>query len=289
MAELVPSAASPPADSMSTASPHSVTAARIAGSRNNTLLVRSIIAVALLGVFALLAFFAVQWFGVVSGVEFSPDTFSQREFRYYELPLLRWRISRVYHVDLTGPLEKRVRDDKNLFPPAKAKPPRWHLVAMERSRTTYTDDALIVWRYFNEESDAPRRWLKWNREHPELAKILWPAIVEVCRGERYIFAPSLFAAAEQFTTDQAKKEFPASEFRTLIGETLAEQYVQLATAEQGLERHKEAVELFTAALAHDANDIAALRGRALSYVALREAAKANADREAVKKLERAAR
>jgi hypothetical protein len=269
------------------ASPTIATAARTAGTRRNAIIVRSIIVVALLGVFAVLAYLAVRWFGTVVGVEFSPDTFAQRQFYYLELPMVRARISSVYHQDITGPLEKRVRSDAALFSPTKADPPRWHLVAMERGSREYTGDALIVHRYFDDEGDTARRWLQWNRRHEELAKILWPAIVEACRGEHYAFTPELFAAAERLTTDPAMKT-TADEFRTVIGQTMARQYVQLATAEQGLEHHEAAVKLYTAALAHDANSIAALRGRALSHAALNQGSKANADREAVKKLQRAA-
>jgi hypothetical protein len=265
-----------------------ISTARTAGSRNNTLIVRSIIVVALLGLFALLAFLAVQWFGVVAGEEFSPDTFARRSFYYLEVPLVRAKISPVYHEDITGPLEKRVRGDGKLFPASTAKQPRWHLVKMERSNREYTGDAAILCRYFDDEGDTARRWLQWNRKHAELAKILWPAIAEVGRGELYTFVPELFALAERLTTDAEHK--PTTDaFRAAMGDALARQYVARANAEQGLEQHKEAVVFYSAALKHDANDIAALRGRALSYAALNESAKANADREAVKKLERAAR
>lgn len=263
-------------------------AALAVGTRRVKRFVRGIIVLAVMGVFVLLAYMAVRWFGVVAGEEFSPDTFARRRFYYLEVPLVRARISPVYHEDITGPLEKRVRGDAKMFPAATEKQPRWHLVEMERSNRDYTGDALILCRYFDDEGDTARRWLKWNREHEELAKVLWPAVVELGRKDLYTFVPELFAVAERLTTD-AHRNPTADEFRAAISDTLSRQYVARATAEQELERHKEAIDFFTAALKHDANDIAALRGRALSYAALSESAKANADRETVKKLERAAR
>jgi hypothetical protein len=254
-------------------------------SRGNTLIARVIIVVALLGAFALLAFMAIRWFGTVTGLEFSPHTFTQREFYYLELPLVRARISPVYHQDVTGPLEKRVRKDAATFPPATTQASRWDLVTMQRGKRNFTGDALIVCRYFDDEGDTARRWQRWNRLHPELAEKLWPAVVTVCREEHYTFVPNLFATAERLTSDTSRPKPTADEFQQALSAVLAQQYVQLADAQQGLEQHELAVELYTAALAQQADLVAALRGRALSYVALNDGSKASADRARLKQLE----
>lgn len=255
------------------------------GAGRNSWTVRVVIAVAALGVFALVATVSVLLFGEVAGVEFSPDTFARRRFQYYELPLLRYRIGGVYHEDITGPLEKRLRGDEQLLPPSQRQGQRWDLVGMSRGGTIYEDDAQIVCRYFNTDDGTGPRWLRWNRQHPELAKILWPAVAQACRADLYIFVPRLLATAERLTT--ATSQPPGEEeFQRAIDAAMASQYLMLAEAKQQLEAHEEAIELYSAVLDRDADNVAALRGRAFSYFAVGEDEKSAADRQRAKSLAR---
>ncbi|MCA9270801.1 MAG: tetratricopeptide repeat protein, partial [Planctomycetales bacterium] len=222
--------------------------------------------------------------GSVSGTEFSPDTFTQRQFHYWELPLVRWRLTEVWHIDVSGPLEETLRDDPALIPPSGHDPPRWRLVDMQIGSRTFTDDARLVCRYFDAQRGGVNRWQAWTNARPELAKILWPAIAELCRQEMYSSTPLVFDAAEQLTVPADAAPTPA-EFQAAIAAVLIEQYVYFAEVRQKQNKHEAAVALFTAALAHDKQSVAALEGRAYSYVALGQAEKAQQDRRRLREME----
>ena len=234
-------------------------------------LARAIITVVSLGIFAIAALLSVRMFGCVQGIEFSPDTFESRTFVYYEIPLIRARVTGVHREDISGTLQGTVAG-MNLVRAAAADPPHWHLVAMTRGSAYYQDDALIIYQYFQNynqltggtatsmfgESPAAEFWRNWTTRHDELAEILWPAVAEVCRRDLYIFAPELFTAAEQLTVAEAEPD--PQQFEQALDEVLAEQYTQLGDIRRARGQHKEALEMYTAALDHVQDYAPALSG-----------------------------
>jgi len=269
------------------------------GSGANRWLVRIVIGIAVVGGFGLAAVMAVTWFGAVRGIEFSPDTFASRSFVYYEAPLVRVRVTPVYRQEVSGALQRQLKGSKDFLPQSQGGSPRWDVVGMFQGQSYYEDDAMIVYRFLNEEpfatedalskslgeGAAAKRWREWTRNHPELAKSLWPAVAEACRGGFYTFTPELFFAAEQMTI--AEEDAPmAEEFADALAQVMARQYTALAQIRRGDGKRDEAIELFSAALKHDAKFESALTGRAETYSAAGEHEKAKQDRQRLRELRR---
>ena len=256
---------------------------------------RTVITVVSLGAFAIAVLMAIRMFGCVQGVEFSPDTFQSRTFVYYEIPLIRVRVTGVYRDDISGVLQRTVAGDK--FSPAPTvDPPRWHLVAMSKGNSIYQDDALIIFRYLQNlsqlmadtptspfaETSAAEFWRKWTDEHDELAQILWPAVVNVCRQDLYIFVPAMFNTAEQLTADGAEPS--PKNFEQALNQVLAEQYTQWGDVRRGQGEHAAAIEFYTNALEHVADHPPALSGREKSHYSAGDAEKSKQDRARLKEL-----
>ena len=260
---------------------------------------RTAITIVSLGAFAIAVLMSIRMFGCVEGIEFSPDTFKSRTFVYYEVPLIRVRVTGVYRDDISGGLQRMV-GGTNFTPASATDPPRWHLVAMTKGKSHYQDDALIVYRYlqnYNQlivgsstltlgENSAAEFWTDWTRDHDKLAKVFWPAIAEVCRKELYTFTPALFAQAEQLTT--AETEPSEVEFKRALAEVLADQYAELGDIrrEQGLHSRRFLLEArATAALDHVPDYRDALSGREKSYYSAGESDKSKQDRDRLRALE----
>ena len=263
--------------------------------RRGNRLVRTIIVLVCLGAFALATYITVQTFGRVEGIEFSPDTFASRTFVYYEIPLIRARVSGVDREDISSGLQRNVTSS-NLIAKSTVDPPRWHLVAMTKGSVYYQDDALIVYQYLRTngnalvtptltlgDSPAAEFWAEWTRKHDKLAKIFWPAVADVCRQDLYTFAPALFNQAEQMTAAESKPS--VEEFQQALDEVLAEQYTELGDVRRGQGAHDEAIEYYAAALDHVADYRAALSGREQSYYNTDQTDKSKADRQRLRELQ----
>jgi hypothetical protein len=146
-----------------------------------------------------LTLLAVLLFGVVSGEEFTADTFSRRTYQYVELPYLGIPLSPVGRHEWRSELEQLLTEQE--YVAVSGPPYRWDLVAAQRGGTLWREgDAWILCTYL----DARDRydslyWLDWTRAHPALARIFWPQIARLARRELYLFMPELFALAQTAT------------------------------------------------------------------------------------------
>jgi tetratricopeptide (TPR) repeat protein len=224
-----------------------------------------LIALAVLLIFALI----VRVFGIVVGEEFSPDTFMQRRFVYWEIPLLGQQVSPVYRTNDESAVVAHIRINK-LLPASTRKEPRWHFVGAIRGYRLLTGDARVLCTYFSIEQDGQELWLKWTQDNPKLAAILWPAIAEVARGQHYDFVPDIF----QLAADAGDPD----RFGQDLDRLLAHKYRDVADNQYDLGAFQEAVDLYTRALQRLPGDPAALTGRADAYQAAGELKKAAADR-----------
>jgi len=208
---------------------------------------------------AAILMYATLYFGLVTGQEFSPDTFKRRSFTYHQIPLVGWQVTPIWYVDQTNDLEQYVVTEK-LLPPV-ASQARWDLVhAVEGTSNTH-GEARILCRYLDAvDKNGAHVWLDWSQTHKDLAKILWPAITEVAREQLYSFVPTLLRLARSATA--------VDQFQSDLDQTLADHYLALAQAFESLGRHEEAVELYSAALVHAPDLGAAAEGRARSVEAL---------------------
>jgi tetratricopeptide (TPR) repeat protein len=208
----------------------------------------SVAALGLLGAVLL----STLMFGAVSGEEFCPDTFCRRSFLYYELPLVGVQITPIRRQDQTGDLEKHLT--KNNFVPSGKATPQWHLVnCMRAGASRVRGDAAILCEYLDASADKnDLYWKAWTEKHPELAKILWPAVAQTASRHLYVFIPDLFELARGVSD--------ATALQRDVNTTLARRYRQLAEFQQQLGEHDTAVELLDRALIYAPND-AALRQR----------------------------
>jgi len=187
--------------------------------------------------------YATLWFGNVEGVEFAADAFLRRKFDYYEIPLIRVQVSGIERSDSTGPVENYLLGQKlvRLRTPAASAPRRWDLVnARQNSVQRAFGEAGILCRYLDmRDADGAHIWLTWSKDHPELARILWPEVQNVAEKQLYFLIPELF--------QRARKADDAKRFQTEIKQFLADRFLWLADIEQELGRVSQADEYRAAA------------------------------------------
>ena len=139
--------------------------------------------------------------GWTTGVEYSPDLFVHRSFRYYTVLGIRLTPKRTE--TWMSPVDEYLH--RNGFVDATASSqPRWRLVkAYAPGVRGWSGDAkwmcmgLGCWA-------GSDRWVKWSEQHPELAKRLWPHVVDRVRRERYDEVYYLFrmTSLEKATTPE---------------------------------------------------------------------------------------
>lgn len=153
-------------------------------------------------------FVGVLWvamFGRVQGTEFSAGTLTQRRFSYYEIPILRWQITPISRRSFAGSLEQRLLNDKLV---AIQPDQRWDLVQASRwNERIAPHGAGILLDYLEARLDyrdairtqpATRHfWDAWTDEHPSLAAVLWPEVIELARRQLYPFVPDIMVLARQ--------------------------------------------------------------------------------------------
>jgi tetratricopeptide (TPR) repeat protein len=242
-----------------------------------------VLGLGLLLMLAVLAYVTVI-LGYVQGEEIASETFRRRTFEYYQLPLVEIQVSGITRTDSTGLLENYLIDEK-LISVATASPTtdestRWDLISADRFGTVYSrGEAEILCHYLDAvDADEQNLWVEWSKEHPKLAKVIWPAIVSVAQQELYIFVPELLELAGNATDPD--------ELKAQLTDLLSRQYLRVATTQQKLARHELAVELFSYSLNHSPGGIDALQRRAESLTALGKTEKAEADLAQVRKLQR---
>jgi len=222
--------------------------------------------------------------GHVEGEEIATETFQRRTFEYYQLPLIELQVSGITRVDSTGDVEEYLIKDKIISVTKPKTPPdeslRWDLVSANRFGQVFSrGEAEILCHYLDSKNaDGKFTWVEWSKKNPELAKIIWPAVVTVARQELYIFVPELLALAANATDPEA--------LQMALDESLSEQYLRVATTQQQLARHELAVELFSHSLERSPRRIVALEGRAASLAALGKQEKAEADLAQARELKR---
>lgn len=130
--------------------------------------------------------------GTVWGVEFSPDRFSHRSFRYYQwcgIPItpkktVEWRSNIDQYIHENG-----------FAPSVDTENPRWHFVkGFAPWQRGWIGPAKVMCQavgcYSNRDC-----WLKWSKAHPDLARIVWPQVVQWARNEQYAEISLLFRSS----------------------------------------------------------------------------------------------
>lgn len=164
-------------------------------------------------------FFVIRIQGYVRGSEFSPTHFQQREFNFFEIPLLHIQITPIQRSTATPSTANFLRQ-KGLIKAPLGQPADWHLVSLQRGLGTPVDaDANLLIAQIELELDSDPYWRQWSIDHPKSAAVLWSTIQTLAERELYVLMPGLFEIA-QF--DQNEAELQAS-----IDEYLIDQYADL--------------------------------------------------------------
>lgn len=221
----------------------------------------------------LVLFWGTVSFGLVSGEEFSPDTFQRRSYHYYELPLIRLKITPVIREVQRNQLEGMLAVEQYVVP--RRSPTRWDLVACHRAGEPWLrGDAQILCWYLDageNTSEGSYYWKKWTVEHPSLAKILWAEIAALARRMHYFLVPHVFAEALAHEGSQR--------FQEDVNLLLARRYNMLAAAAAKLGNLETAIRLYGHALTHQPGGVGSLEGRAACYEELGRDAEAARDRQ----------
>lgn len=170
-------------------------------------------------VFIVVLFIVVRTQGHVSGAEFSPTHFQQRQFSFYEIPLIHVQITPIKRTSSTPRTALYVRQNGLIQTPTGS-PDDWHLVSISRGMTGSTPaDAQLLVEQLQMSNSGNEYWRTWSIDHPNQAKVLWATIQNLAERELYILMPPLFELAQ---IDRS----PA-ELQQAFDEHLQREYVQL--------------------------------------------------------------
>jgi hypothetical protein len=191
-------------------------------------------------VFILVLFIVVRTQGYVSGSEFSPTHFQQREFSFYEIPLIHLQITPIKRSSATPSTAIYVRQNGLIATPAGT-PDYWHLVSISRGLTGSTPaDAQLLIDQLELGDSGDEYWRTWSKDHPQQAKILWAVIQDLSVRELYILMPPLF--------ELAQIDHSPEELKTAIDTRLQAEYVQLIKDMRDADRGELATALLSEAL-----------------------------------------
>ena len=174
----------------------------------------------------------IQTQGNISGSEFSPTHFQQRDFSFYEIPLIHLQISPIRRSDSSPSTAKFLRM-KSLITAPKGKPAYWHLVKISRGigGTNYADANLLIDQLLLN-PDGDLYWKVWTKDHPKLASVLWPIIQKLAERELYILMPRVFEIVQtQQNPDQLQAtidSYLVEQYRELIQDMVAADRPELA-------------------------------------------------------------
>jgi hypothetical protein len=205
--------------------------------------------------FGLLAFVAIVvvlvastlLFGLHTGEEFAPATFSRRVFYYYQVPLIGIQVSPIVRDSTPSSFANYLRD-KKLIPATSEDTPRWDLVYAGRGGKIYfRGDADILCSYLDAADEQGNSyWKAWSEDNLAAARLLWPLVARLARRQLYILIPELI--------EQAQAETDPQLLERSLNRSLAGQYARLAAAQRELGNQTLAAELFGEALKYAPDD-----------------------------------
>lgn len=182
----------------------------------------------------------VVWiFGGVSGQEFSPQRFTMRNFRYYQLPLIRVQIWPVALRRVRGERDEMAKfvRSRRWVGSTSAENERWDIITMEEvGRNQIRGDASILTNYLTQPGAVGTdSWLDWSRKNTQIAARLWPLAARLAHEEMYELIPDVF--------DAARTAASAEDFDATVREQLAASMKAMADAERVANNEERATRL----------------------------------------------
>lgn len=179
----------------------------------------------------LILYLVVRVQGRVSGVEFSPSHFQQREFEFWEIPWIHLQVSPIKRTSST-PVAARYIRQKSLITVPSGPPTQWHLVSIARGLSfPRPADGQLLTQHLSLGS-APGFWGQWSQDHPQAAATLWPKVQQIALRELYVMLPQTLELAQQLgdSPDFAQRmdEHIRNEYATMIEQARAAGQTDLA-------------------------------------------------------------
>ena len=116
-----------------------------------------------------------------------PPIFSQREFSFYEIPLMHIQITPIRRSPDRRPSNCDLRASEFADRPHTGKPSNWHLVSISRGVITTPADAnLLIDQLKLKDRRTPNTGASGVSIIRNSAKILWPMIQKLAERELYI-------------------------------------------------------------------------------------------------------
>ena len=200
-----------------------------------------------------LAYFFLAAMGEKAGVEFSPDDFTFRKFNYCKLPLLNWTRRGIEYKNFSNSTAGTLVSDDWIRPTGRT-PKRWHLVNEGQNYYEGYDhdsegysvacDARFLTKYFNmSDVDGVNRVTDWTDKQPKSAKVFWPLIADMARGNIYLQIPEVMEFALEYPNPDQSDRFD-SELRQHISDA----WYQAGLLSQIKTQHKLAITRFDKAI-----------------------------------------
>ncbi|MFT7639439.1 MAG: hypothetical protein ACI9G1_001175 [Pirellulaceae bacterium] len=199
-----------------------------------------IVLLALMLAFLVFIFF----FGGVSGVEFSPDSFERRSFHYYQIPFLQAQVrgisreplNRAFGQDLVT--RKKIKNNN-------VNKERWLLV--RQSNSNYHADVQILLDFLDASDDSGQEyWRQWTIDNDKLSNVVWPLVAQTVRDDLYTAVPDIFELIHE--------DADPNELKKAIETKLSERYTQAAQHQMSLQEFQRGGDLLTRAISYDANN-----------------------------------
>ncbi len=192
----------------------------------------------------LLAIVMIQ--GYVSGQEFSPTHFQQRDFSFYEIPLIHLQITPIRRSGSTPATAVYIRQN-SFIKNYTGVPHTWHLVSISRGLTGSTDaNAKLLLDPLKFQQAGSAYWRQWTIDHAKHGHILWPVIQMLAQRELYILMPELFELAQLGQTPE--------QFDSNMNRFLQDQYLRLVQDMKAAGRAELAGQLLDEALSDFPDD-----------------------------------
>lgn len=168
-------------------------------------------------------------YSLVTGEEFSPQTFESRRFVYYRLPWFGVPFSKRTVLDSTSVPQQLLLSDGLVNDPGGE--PRWDLVSDNWQPEHSADfDAAILVNYIRMEgAEGESFWPAWNDTNPGHAGVFWPLVAELARENLCLALPALFRLAMEI--EDGKPDEPV--FAQNLFAAAADEVRLLAAAERG--------------------------------------------------------
>ena len=213
--------------------------------KRGTVLRRWVIGISAL-LLTLLMFIVIRTQGHVTGKEFSPTHFQQRDFSFYEIPFIHVQITPINRAGSTPTCAMYLRQ-KSLVKPFTGPPQVWHLVSISRGLTGRTPaDPQLLLDQLELQHAGGSYWRKWSIDHSNRAKVFWPIVQKLAQRELYILLPELF--------ELAQLDLKPQQLKSRIDQLLRDQYYGLIVDMLAADRDELARQLLLEAISDYPDD-----------------------------------